>query len=200
MSQSSVPNYSEYSNVFLLDIYNKINRVNNPEKAAALDKEIRKRFELSESEDINPDELKKFLKVSEIQDIKSLKKLSKDEEKIKQGWIAGLVLGGISFFVWLIALLTSQSLNEQPFNPFGLVDIMLVFGLSYGVYLKSRTCITILTVYYFLSKMIEIVVSFPQGIFGVIGLAIFMTFFIRAMIGTFEYHNKKQRSEELIMK
>lgn len=195
MTESHIPDYSEYSNVFLVDVYSRIDREGNPKKAEALDNEIRKRFDLTDEETIDPEIVKKFLKVYENKEVKSKRLLSANEEKIRQGWIAGVVLGGLSFFTWLIAMLSAKAVNGVDINAFGFIDILLIFGLSYGIYRKSRFCVTFLTIYYFIVKTIEIVITFPAGVVGIIGLIIFTTFFIRAMMGAFNYHNEQKEKE-----
>ncbi len=192
MNESHIPNYAEYNDEFLVDVYSRIDRESNPLKAAALDEEIKKRFNLSPEEEINPETIKKIINVYKKKSNTSKGLLSKHEKMIKEGWIAGLVLGTISFLTWFISMLTNKNVLDLPVDPFGLVDILLIFGLTYGIYRKSRFCAVAMTIYYFIMKLYMIAITFPTGIFSIIWLAILTTFFVRAMIGTFEYHREQE--------
>jgi hypothetical protein len=118
---------------------------------------------------------------------------------IREAWIAGVVLGVISFLTWVIAMLTNKSINGIEVDVFSIIDILMIFGLSYGIYNKSRFCAAGLTVYYIIIKIVDLTINFPVGMKGAIWIIIFTTFFIRGMIGTFGYHRDTEDLENVIV-
>ena len=61
MEENFIPDYSKYNKEFLIDVYTRIDRDNNPLKAKALDDEIKKRFNLDPNTEINPQVVLGFL-------------------------------------------------------------------------------------------------------------------------------------------
>lgn len=190
--ENFIPNYSEYNNEILIDVYTRIDRERNPLKAAALDNEIKKRFNLPE-DDLSPEVLKRLILSFQANSQTIKKGLDKYESMIKQGWIAGIVLGCISFLTWAISLITNTAVNGAIANAYGIIDILLVFGLTFGIYKKSRFCAIALAAYYFIIKIIMVFTA-PIGtaIIAIIWLVVLTTFFIRAIIGTFQYHEAQK--------
>lgn len=193
MSESSIPNYASFTTEFLVDVYSRMDREKDPIKTEAIDKEMRNRFNLSEDESINPETINKFIDAFKHNNASIKAKLSKNESMISEGFIAGLALAGLSLFSWVIGLIKVESYDSIIFDPIGLLDLLFIFALSYGIYKKSRTCAILLTVYYFISRMITIVTTFPGGVMEIIWFAVFITFFIRAIIGTIEYHQENDK-------
>lgn len=108
--------------------------------------------------------------------------LKEAEAKIKWAWQAGIVSG-----TWTL-ILVLLSLAGYGFTGLidasALIDVCLVFGLSFGIYKKSRVAAVIMLVYFLLSKA-WIVIGlkiFP----GVISW-FFLILFLGGVQGTFTY-------------
>jgi hypothetical protein len=200
MEENFIPDYSKYNKEFLIDVYTRIDRDNNPLKAKALDDEIKKRFNLDPNTEINPKVVLGFL--GAYQQTSKVIRTESDKYKsmISQGWIAGVVLASISFLTWLIAMLRNDS-NVQGYEitVYGILDIIVVYGLSFGIYKNSRACSIVLTSYFILLKLTQLfIVPFPKNIFPLFGLFIFGTFFIRAIIGTVNYYKINYNPESIV--
>ncbi len=191
MEERFIPDYSKHETEFLVDVYSRIDRDNNPLKAQALDAELKKRFNLSPEAEIDSEVVLSFLSTYQKSNNENKKILDKNEEMIKQGWIAGVIIGSLSFLIWFIAMLKNDtSVNGIEITAYSIIDIFLIFGLSYGIFRKSRISAIILTVYFFFIKMLQLLtIEFPQNLFAILGLIIILPFFIRSVIGTVQYHS-----------
>lgn len=114
-----------------------------------------------------------------------------DEAKalIKKGATAGMIYGGISLVVILFVQMVSPL--TDGFLKFAWLDIGIIYGLTYGIHVKSRACAGLLLVYYLLSKLAML----TQGRFGLIGIFLAITFikaFYQGWQGTVLYHQIKQ--------
>lgn len=186
MEENFIPDYSKYDTDFLIDVYSRLDRINNPLKAQALDEELKKRFNLPPETQIDPNVVLSFINAYRGKRNKIRTELSKYEEMIKHGWIAGVVIGTISFLSWLIAMLAGQTeIQGMEVTVYGIIDIIFIFALSYGVFQKSRVCAVILAGYFILIKLIQLITA---NLFGILGLLIFSPFLVRAVIGTIKYH------------
>ena len=190
MEENFIPDYSKYDTESLVDVFRRIDREHNPLKAQALDKELRIRLNLPPETEIDPVVINSFFNAAQGKTSREL--LGKDDQMIKQGWIAGVVVGCLSFLSWGIAMLRNETFVQGvEISVYQIVDILVVFGLSYGIYMKSRVCAVILTGYFLLAKLIQLlIVVYPQNLFAILGLAVFLPFFIRAIIGTFNYQKR----------
>lgn len=114
---------------------------------------------------------------------------------IKKGVNAGMIYGGISLVV--ILFLQMFSPLAEGFLKFAWLDIGIIYGLTYGIHLKSRACAGLMLVYYLLSKLAMI----TQGSIGLIGVFVAIAFvkaFYQGWRGTFLYHQiKRSRSSHL---
>jgi hypothetical protein len=129
-------------------------------------------------------------------------------KKIRNAWIAAIVFGSLTL------LLTLAVMSEITVGIFGFyaftflylaeflgnysiykmfIDIVLFFGLAFGIYKKSRTCATILLVYFTVSQIfLRIETSQTSGIFVSI---LFIYFFWQGVSGTFAYHKLKNHKQ-----
>lgn len=104
-------------------------------------------------------------------------------KKIKGAWVAAIVSGIMTLVVTIVALSGSAMLGFGAWNA---LDVVLIFGLAYGIYRKSRTCAVLMFTYFAISKiMLYMQTGQTSGaLFGFI----FLYFFARGVMGTFEYH------------
>jgi hypothetical protein len=102
--------------------------------------------------------------------------LKKANNQIKTAWITGTIVG-------VVTLLVTLFLN----NPYMFIDVVLAFGLSFGIYKKSRICAVIMLGYYIASRIFfwETLKGNPLGL--IVSIA-FIYFFWQGVQGTFAYH------------
>ncbi len=116
-------------------------------------------------------------------------------KKIKTGWIMGVIVGILTFLIVTVVVVTNTSI--AGLNVFSYLDVVIVFGLSFGIYRNSRVCAVLMVMYYILNKIIMLA-SAPSGPNAVGGILvpIFITIgFVQAAIGTFKYHELKAEAE-----
>ena len=108
-------------------------------------------------------------------------------KKIRNGWIAALVSGVFTLGFTILAMLSADIGDLGGFfNAWTILDVVLTFGLAYGIYKRSRTASTIMFVYYVGSK---IILYLEIGAVGNIIIAVVFTYlFFQAMVGTYQYH------------
>ncbi len=114
-----------------------------------------------------------------------------DEAKalIKKGVNAGMIYGGISLLV--ILFLQAFMPFADGFLKFAWLDIGIIYGLTFGIHLKSRACAGLMLGYYALSKLAMI----TQGGIGLVGIFVAIAFvkaFYQGWQGTVLYHQIKQ--------
>ncbi len=102
--------------------------------------------------------------------------LKKANNQIKTAWITGTIVGVVNLLVTLF-------LN----NPYMFIDVVLAFGLSFGIYKKSRICAVIMFGYYIASRIFfwEVLKGDPLGL--ILSIT-FIYFFWQGVQGTFAYH------------
>lgn len=104
-------------------------------------------------------------------------------KKIKNGWIAGIVSGVLTLAVTLYAIYGQPLPDISIWN---LADVVLIFGLAFGMYKKSRICAVLMLVYFVWSKIEQMTGPNPSK--GIILAIIFVVFYWQAVVGTFKYH------------
>lgn len=105
-------------------------------------------------------------------------------KKIVQGWIAGLFLSVITLVLTFPSIL--RTLKGSSFSAWGLFDVALILGLSFGIYKKSRTCAVLLLLYFAASKILIMVEEGKPTELGMV--LIFGYLFWQGVSGTFSYH------------
>lgn len=103
-------------------------------------------------------------------------------KKIKNGWVAGCISGGLT----LVVLFAMSGAELPGIDAWMLVDVALIFGLTFGIYRKSRTCAVIMLVYYLVSKILIMIETGKPG--GLFMSVLFAYFFWQGVSGTFAYH------------
>jgi hypothetical protein len=110
--------------------------------------------------------------------------------KIKHATIAGVVSGCITLAITLFALAGNSILG---FTGLELIDVALIFGLTFGIYKKSRTCAVIMLLYFVISKIVLIAENGAAGSGGIVAL-VFLYYYFQGMVGTFQYHKLLRES------
>lgn len=90
-------------------------------------------------------------------------------------------------------------------NPINLVDIIIVFGMSFGLYKKSRVCGSIIFVWFLFNTFYILIIKLttidkvnPAGlIFGILVAFYINVAFFQGLRGTFAYHKmlRKERNQ-----
>jgi hypothetical protein len=115
--------------------------------------------------------------------------LQEANKRIKEAWIAGVISGTLTLIMIGVAMF---GMNIFNLNIRSLVDVFLIYGLSFGIYRKSRTCAILMLVYFVISKglmYIENPRMIGSGLIVAIG---FGYCFYRGITGTFAYHKAKK--------
>ena len=102
--------------------------------------------------------------------------------KIKVAWVAAVVAGVVTLAA-VVSVTDTQVVGVSSWN---FIDVVLIFGLAFGIYKKSRVCAIIMLIYFILSKIIMWTVS-PSPI-GLPVTVLFLYCFVQGVIGTFQYH------------
>ncbi|XLZ70596.1 hypothetical protein ABT364_01135 [Massilia sp. SR12] len=105
------------------------------------------------------------------------------QKKIKQAWIAGTISGSMTLLFTLLAVSGTQAVG---FNAWNFIDVVLIFGLAFGIYKKSRACAVLMLVYFIISK---IIIAIETGsVSGTVLAVIFIYYYAQGIAGTFAYH------------
>jgi len=103
--------------------------------------------------------------------------------KIRNAWIAGLVTGSLTLVLALFAIAGTSVLGYSAVE---LIDAGLIFGLTFGIYKKSRTCAVLMLVYFVASKILLMIEA--QSASGIVMGLLFTYFYTLGVVGTFQYH------------
>ncbi len=108
--------------------------------------------------------------------------LKEAKDKIKIAWQAGIVSGTITL-IFVFLYLAGYGFTDL-IDASALIDVCLLFGLSFGIYKKSRVAAVIMLVYFLLSQAWIVIglKRFP----GLISWC-FLVLFLRGVQGTFAY-------------
>lgn len=120
-----------------------------------------------------------------------MKTIEDAEGGIKQAWVAGVISGTITLLVIILSVMGL----DLGFSLFALIDVALIFLLSFGIYKKNRIAAVLLLVYYLINQAVRIVGSGSGS--SIVLVAVFTYFFIQGVRGTFLYHKMKDTPAEL---
>jgi hypothetical protein len=107
------------------------------------------------------------------------------EKRIRNAWIAGIVSGCITI---LFTILAVSGVSIGDFSAWSLIDAVFFFGLSYGIYRKSRVCAVTMVLLFFIGKIMQFseLKEVPASMFPV--AIIFLYFYLHGAVATFQYH------------
>lgn len=120
--------------------------------------------------------------------------LQKSQIAIRRGAYAGFVVAGVTTVMVGIAMWMNATGWLALWNdPWNLIDIVLILGLSIGVWRKSRLAAVSLVIYFILSQIIvRLEIQHLGGL--LVSLAI-LYFLVKAAIGTFVYHRLRRQQD-----
>ncbi len=116
-----------------------------------------------------------------------------DNEKtlkyIKNAWTTAIACSLITLLGVIISILGNS--DFLGLNLYRLVDVVLLLGLAFGVYKKSRVCAVILFVCFTLNQLYLVSSGMSNGGGIIVGIA-FGRWFFQGIIGTIDYHKIKK--------
>jgi hypothetical protein len=198
MGDEFIPDYSKYNTNELIDVYNRIDKVNNPKRTKAIEEELRKKLNIDPILNFNDETVKQKLKNVLLTDNFEKIEKPKYEKKIRRGWISGIVVGCITILAIIISLNSPEnSTIRENFNEWNFIDVVIVFVLSFGIYKKNKTAAILLLVYFLLPKVIDFIETGDAKVLT--GGSIFVYFFVEAIRGISEYQKiKKENISETV--
>lgn len=117
--------------------------------------------------------------------------LASADAGIKKAWMAGVISGVITLIVTVAAM---AGYSIMGFTSLNLLDVAFIFGLTFGIYKKSRTCAVLMFVYFVGSK---IYLWSETGKLSGLPLAlIFGYYFFQGILGAFAYHSMTPKEEK----
>ena len=120
------------------------------------------------------------------------------EKRIQHAWMAGgaycAILGSqlgssfmYSFYNWFWLLLK-------------VADLAIVFGLVFGIYKKSRICAVLMLIYFIVAQIYQMnliqSIGLSVSVFREFVFIVFVYFFLRGVIGTFQHHNLSKPNKD----
>jgi hypothetical protein len=106
---------------------------------------------------------------------------------IRNGVIAGCISGGLTL---IVTLMTMGSTEIMGLSVWSLIDVALIFGLTFGIYRKSRVAAILMLVYFVISKILQIADTGKAS--GLLLAIAFVYCYARAVMATFRYHDLKK--------
>ena len=112
---------------------------------------------------------------------------------IRNAWIAGTISGVLTLLVTLISV-AGVDIPGLEFDLWNLFDVLLIFGLTFGISRKNRVCAVLMFVYFVASKVLMWQES--GSVSGLGMAALFGYFFFQGILGTFAYHRKYDTTDK----
>ena len=115
------------------------------------------------------------------------------KKAIRNACIAGTISGVLTLLVTLISA-AGVDIPGLDFDLWNLFDVLLIFGLTFGIYNKNRVCAVLMLVYFVGSKVLMWQES--GSVKGLSAAALFGYFFFQGILGTFAYHRTHETTHE----
>ena len=122
----------------------------------------------------------------EAQDMKWMK-------SIRNAWIVGTICGVLTLLVTLISA-AGVDIPGLDFDLWNLLDVLLIFGLIFGIYKKNRVCAILIFVYFVRSKVL--IWKESASVSGLSVAVIFGYYFLQGILGTFAYHRTHESTHK----
>ena len=119
--------------------------------------------------------------------------LRKALRRIRIAWIMGILSGTITLLFALCAADGYYVEGYEYMSIWCLIDVFLIFGLSFGIWKKSRCCAILLFVYFVTSKLLMYSQSVTDtaAAFG----ALYCYLYFLGVLGTFSYHRLTKKTD-----
>lgn len=115
------------------------------------------------------------------------------KKQIRNACIAGTISGVLTLLVTLISA-SGVDIPGLDFDLWNLFDVLLIFGLTFGIYNKNRVCAVLMFVYFVGSKVLMWQES--GSVSGLGMAALFGYFFLQGILGTFAYHRTHETADK----
>ncbi|HTJ79754.1 MAG TPA: hypothetical protein VL357_12235 [Rariglobus sp.] len=120
--------------------------------------------------------------------------ISKAKSAIKRSFICGIISTFITLIATLVVLYRGDfRLSGVPISIYTLVDVILMAGLTTGLFFKSRICAILMVTYFLWSKYMQFSSGMEIPPVAFVVSLVFLYFYIEGMRGTFAYHRLKRR-------
>ena len=106
---------------------------------------------------------------------------------IRAGCLAGVISAAITLVVTLVAIAGNPVLG---FNAASFADVLVIVGLTLGIWRKSRTCAVLMLIYFLISKYLLLRQGFNPA--GIVIAILFAWLYVQGVRGTFEYHRLRR--------
>lgn len=114
-------------------------------------------------------------------------------KEIRNACIAGTISGVLTLLVTLIAI-AGVHIPGSDFDVWNLVDVVLIFALTFGIYKKNRVCAVLMLVYFVGNTVL---IWYESGsLSGLPTTLIFGYFFFQGILGTFAYHRTHETTHK----
>lgn len=109
------------------------------------------------------------------------------EQRIKNAYVGGVIRGTATLLLTAAAI--HSGTNLFGLDAWALLDAALVYGLTYGVYKKSRVCAGLLLAISLIGSVIMLIeTQIGSGLPPIVGGMVFGYHFFRGLQGTIAYH------------
>ena len=120
--------------------------------------------------------------------------LTQANKAIKDATIAGIITIIVTL---MLTLIYASGAGLAHIDLWNIIDLVVLSGLTYGIYRKSRLCAILMPVYYL---SVKTVLWVNEGAFIGVPLALIFTYFFwRGVQGTWAYHKLMQKSTAVIL-
>ena len=115
------------------------------------------------------------------------------KKAIRNACIAGTISGVLTLLVTLIAV-AGVHIPGSDFDVWNLLDVFLIFALTFGIYKKNRVCAVLMLVYFVGNSVL---IWYESGSLSGFPTAIlFGYFFFQGILGTFAYHRTHETTHK----
>jgi len=115
------------------------------------------------------------------------------KKEIRNACIAGTISGVLTLLVTLIAI-AGVHIPGSDFDAWNLLDVFLIFALTFGIYKKNRVCAVLMLVYFVGNTVL---IWYESGsLSGLPTTLIFGYFFFQGILGTFAYHRTHETTHK----
>ena len=109
---------------------------------------------------------------------------------IKNGVIAACFSLASTLLMTVLAMSQGKLMGYSAWN---FIDAALIAVLAWGMYRRSRIAVTLMLVYFVLSKIME--VSQTGNVSSLLVGAVFAYFYTRAALATYQYHQRRHAAQ-----
>lgn len=122
--------------------------------------------------------------------------IEKAKEHIKNAWIAGLISAGLTIIAIIISIVgNSDKLDQMGISVWTSIDVLIMLGLTYGVFRNNRFCALFLFIFFIGNKILMIISGMQTS--GIMMSLAFGYFFYQGAVGAFALHRLTGMNESV---